>query len=152
MAIPIERMPPWDDLCSLLPWELRLIEDVSFGRKRYGYCGVYRLFGLTSEGDINAPAILNRVCGQDTTGTLNIGHAGNLNNRLNQLRRSLLGSEKPHGAYRLKDIPLLEKQFSSNKLAIALLFTGNSPSLVEGDLIKAYMNSFGGTPPLNYRT
>ena len=69
----------------------------------------YRLFGLTSEGDINAPAILNRVCGQDTTGTLNIGHAGNLNNRLNQLRRSLLGSEKPHGAYRLKDIPLLEK-------------------------------------------
>jgi hypothetical protein len=92
------------------------------------------------------------VCGQDTTGTLNIEHAGNLNNRLNQLRRSLLGSEKPHGAYRLKDIPLLEKQFSSNKLAIALLFTGNSPSLVEGDLIKAYMNSFGDTPPLNYRT
>ena len=61
MAIPIERMPPWDDLCSLPPWELRLIQSGCFGRKRYGYCGVYRLFGLTFEGDINAPAILNHL-------------------------------------------------------------------------------------------
>ena len=49
----------------------------------------------------------------------------------------------------LKRIPLL--QFPPNKLAVALLFTGLRTRSVESDLIEADMNSFGDTPPLNYK-
>jgi hypothetical protein len=89
-------------------------------------------------------ATLNRVYGQDISGTLYIGETGNLSSRLNQLRLST------HGAIRaLRRIPLLN--YPSNKLGVALLFTGRDTSGVERDLIHAYMNSFGDTPPLNYK-
>jgi hypothetical protein len=49
----------------------------------------------------------------------------------------------------LKQITLLD--YPVKKLGIALLFTGRFTRGVERDLIHAYMNSFGDTPPLNYR-
>ena len=143
--IPLFYMPPWNDLCSELDWKSCLLEDAYFSRKHHRYCGVYRLIGLASEGDLTRPATLSRLCGQDTTGTLYIGYASSLNKRLNQLRQ---GS---HNAVRmLRSVPLLK--FPSKSLAIAFLFTGLAARAVERDLIRAYMNSFGDTPPLNYST
>jgi len=151
-AVPLHYMPPWNDLCSELGWRVFRAAGGYFSRKHHGHCGVYRLIGLASEGDLKRPATLNRVCGQDTTGTLYIGQSSSLNTRLNQLRRTLRArGENSHNAISmLRSIPLLK--FPPNKLAIALLFTSRSPGHVEGDLIKAYMNSFGDTPPLNNRT
>jgi hypothetical protein len=37
------------------------------------------------------------------------------------------------------------------KHGIALLFTGRFTKSVERDLLWAYMDTFGDTPPLNYR-
>jgi hypothetical protein len=151
-VIPICQMPPWNNLCSELPWEIYSIEGGSFSAKDHGFWGVYRLIALESEGDLTMPAVLNRICGQDTTGTLYIGEAKNLSNRLNQLRRSARSHrpEHSHGAIgMLRQIPILN--FPVNKLGVAFLFTGSHTTGVERDLIHAYMNSFGDTPPLNYR-
>jgi hypothetical protein len=68
-----------------------------FDMKRYGYCGVYRLIGLASEGDLTQPAPPNRLCGQDTTGTLYIGSAKSLHGRLNQLSQWGLATQLPAG-------------------------------------------------------
>ncbi len=150
-AIPLNLMPPWDEICSELNWQSYLLEGGYFAQKHHGYCGVYRLVALASESELNPPATLNRVCGQDRSGTLYIGCTIRLSDRLNQLRRSLLSRyERSHSAITmLRSIPILD--FAPNKLAIALLYTGKRPSFVESYLIKAYMNTFGDTPPLNYR-
>jgi hypothetical protein len=151
-VIPICQMPPWSNLCSELPWEIYSIEGGSFSAKDHGFCGVYRLIALAVEGDPTNPAVLNRVCGQDATGTLYIGQAKSLSGRLNQLRRSARSHrpESSHGAISmLRQIPILN--FPLDNLAVALLFTGGATTCVESDLIHAYMNSFGDTPPLNYR-
>jgi hypothetical protein len=69
-----------------------------------------------------------------------------------QLRRSARSHrpERSHGAIEmLRQIPILD--FPLNKLGVALLFTGHDTTGVERDLIHAYMNSFGDTPPLNYK-
>jgi hypothetical protein len=151
-VIPLCYMPPWNNLCSELGWRLHRAAGGYFSKKHHGHCGVYRLIGLAAEGDLKRPATLNRVCGQDTTGTLYIGESGSLNTRLNQLRRTLKSREASHNAISmLRSIPLLKLKFSPNKLAIALLFTGRNTRFVESNLIEAYMNSFGDTPPLNYR-
>jgi hypothetical protein len=152
LGLSIRQMPPWNDLCSELSWEFHTIGDGYFSAKNHGFCGVYRLIALASEGDVTKPAALNRVCGQDITGTLYIGEAGSLSDRLNQLRRSARpGSlERSHGAIgMLRQIPILD--YPSNKLAVALLFTVPQTRMVERHLIEAYINSFGDAPPLNYR-
>lgn len=154
--IELWHMPPWDDLCANLQWELHLVGDGYFGKKEYGFRGVYRLIGLAAEGDLNKPITFNRVCGHDTTGTLYIGKTVSLSNRANQLQRSILdgGGLSPHNAaYNLATIPVLNAIVK--RFAIALLSTDVGPvdvdsRLVEKDLLKAYMNSFGDTPPLNY--
>jgi hypothetical protein len=138
------RMPPWNEICSELGWEKHLLTDGHFSNKSHGYCGAYRLVGLTSENDLKTPVTLNRVCGQDVTGTLYIGEAGSLHERLNQIRLSTHDGVKMLNSYSPLKIPL-------NRLAIALLFTGRSHRSVEGDLNHAYIKSFGELPPLNHR-
>jgi hypothetical protein len=150
--IPISQMPPWNDLCSELNWELHTLDNDYFTAKHHGFWGVYRLIALTSEGDLNKLVTLNRICGQDVTGTLYIGETTNLSVRLNQLSRSARSHrpERSHGAIsKLKQIPILN--FPLNKLGVALLFTGRDTTGVERDLIYAYINSFGEMPPLNYK-
>jgi hypothetical protein len=142
--ISISQMPPWNDLCSELDWELHTLDDDCFNAKHYGFCGVYRLIALASEGDLENFVTLNRVAGQDRTGTLYIGESGKLSSRLNRLR---LSTHEAMGM--LRQIPTLD--FPLNKLGVALLFTGRDTTCVERDLIHAYMNSFGDAPPLNYR-
>jgi hypothetical protein len=151
-SLSIFEMPPWNNLCSELSWEFHKIDSGYFSAKNHGFCGVYRLIALASEGDTTKPAVLNRVCGQDTTGTLYIGEAKSLSNRLNQLRRSARSwrPEGSHGAISmLGRISVLD--FPLNKLGVALLFTMPHTKMVERHLIHAYMNSFGDAPPLNYR-
>ena len=150
IAVPISCMPPWEVLCNELDWQSHHLESGYFGHKHFGYHGVYRLIALAEDGDTARPAKLNRVCGQDVTGTLYIGKAGALHARLNQFRRSMTTYEDSHGAAgMLKAIPRLK--LPPSRLAIALMFTGRFYGGVESDLIKAYMNTFGDTPPLNYR-
>jgi hypothetical protein len=150
-VISIREMPPWEEICQELSWHFHRVDGGYFSAKRHGFCGVYRLIALASEGDLTRPAILSRVCGQDKSGTLYIGEAGNLSQRLNQLRRSAgRRREGSHGAISmLRQITRLD--YPPAKLGIALLFTGKSTRSVERDLIHAYINSFGDTPPLNYR-
>jgi hypothetical protein len=149
--ISIYQMPPWDEICQELNWHFHRVDGGYFRTKTHGFCGVYRLIALASEGNSTRPVTLNRVCGQDTTGTLYIGEAGKLSQRLNQLRRSAgRRREGSHGAISmLRQIGRLD--YPPEKLGIALLFTGRAARGVERDLIRAYMNSFGDAPPLNYR-
>ena len=155
ISLSISEMPPWNDLCSELSWEFHSIDSRHFSAKHHGGCGVYRLIALASEDDLTKPATLNRVCGQDTTGTLYIGEAGDLSTRLNKLRRSALVRsfrfERSHGAINmLRKIPVLN--YPPNKLAVALCFTDPLTNLIEQHLIYAYINSFGEMPPLNYKS
>jgi hypothetical protein len=147
--IALSQMPPWSDICSELIWKFHRTDGGYFANKNHGRSGVYRIVALGSDGDLTKPVTFNRACGHDTTGTLYIGCAKNLSHRLNQLRRALRNKDS-HGAIdMLKTIPLLKRH--PKELAIALLFTGPAVRCVEGDLIKAYINSFGDTPPLNYQ-
>lgn len=152
-ALSIRQMPAWDEICTNLNWEFHLPDDRPFSAKHHGCFGVYRLIALASEGDLTKPATLNRVAGQDASGTLYIGETGNLARRLNQMQRSGWSHryEDSHGAIgMLKQIDCLD--FFPNKLGIAVLFTTLSDTRsVERDLIRAYMNSFGDTPPPNYK-
>ena len=144
------EMPPWQELCYELDWDLYWVEGSSFSKRYHGYCGVYRLVALANtEGDPK-PAQLDRVCGSDPTGTLYIGEAGGLSERLNQMRRSF-GREDSHGASSFwRQSSALRARFPLTKLGIALLYTGTKVrQMVERDLVRAYLNSFGDTPPLN---
>lgn len=152
-ALHLFEMPPWDEICSQLAWEFHLPNDGYFPRNEFGFHGVYRLVALATDRDLEHPVILNRAVGRDVSGTLYIGESGDLGRRLNEARRSGWGSrnERSHGAIEmLKDIRSLN--YLPHRIGIAVLFT-ESPDTrgIERDLIRSYMNTFGDTPPLNYR-
>jgi hypothetical protein len=142
------ELPPWEEICSELNWQHHGIGR--FRRSHFGFPGIYRLVGLSSDGRIWDPAPISRVCREDTSGTLYIGEAGRLNQRLNQLRRSLR-REDTHGASRMwQESEPLKNKFPLNKLGIGIFPTGFSMHpLIERDMNRAYLNSFGDTPPLN---
>jgi hypothetical protein len=143
------EMPAWHRICYDLNWRLFKADSGYFGKKHHGFCGVYRLIGLDSD-DVRDTATIDRLGDKDTTGTLYIGEAGWLNERLNQLRRSL-GREDTHGASRMwRHSQVLKSKFPTNRLSIALLGTSvRMHKKIESDMIQAYLNSFGDTPPLN---
>jgi hypothetical protein len=118
------EMPPWEDICLVMQWEPYLLDDGYFGKKHFGYQGVYRLIALEAKGEISKPAALNRVCGKDESGTLYIGESGDLGRRLNQMRRSAgHRRENSHGAISmLRQITGLD--YPAAKLGVAVLFTG----------------------------
>lgn len=145
------QMPHWDELCFFLQWEYYHLEGGYFSSKTHGSPGVYRLIGLDADGDLSKISTFNRLCGQDTSGTLYIGEAGGLATRLNQLRRTAaLRTERSHGVINsLRTIWRLNYPIA--RLGVALLLTGNNTRSIERDLILAYINTFGDTPPLNYK-
>jgi hypothetical protein len=147
----IYEMPPWDQICRVMSWQYYLVDGGSFGKRHFGFTGVYRLIALATEGDVSKPATLNRVCGQDESGTLYIGESMDMGRRLNEFRRSTEHRrERSHGtASMLRQITGLN--YPVAKLGVALLFTGARTKDIEHDLLWAYMNTFGDTPPLNYR-
>jgi hypothetical protein len=147
------EMPLWDEVCEALDWESHLPTDGHFGKKEYGYWGVYRLIALTEDRSETRPAALNRIAGTDTTGTLYIGESTELSARLNGIRRSGWGhrNEDSHDAIKmLSQLSCLN--YLPDKIGIVLHFTDvRDTELVERHLIWSYMNTFGDTPPLNYR-
>lgn len=138
------QMPPWTDICEQLDWDLHRVAGGYFSEKDYGYCGVYRIIALESDGGLMGPASLNRLCGRDSTGTLYIGCSRQLHRRLNEFRRGSHGA-----AAALRALPGMS--LPPTKLAIALLFTNTCIEFIERHLIQAYTNTYGDAPPLNYR-
>jgi hypothetical protein len=118
--------------------------------------GVYRLIGLDGAGK---PAILDRICGNDRTGTLYIGYEGKnfmIRSRLSKLVRSLREprsytyNEEHNAGYRLRRHPMLSQRFPKDRLAITWCYTDSEFCyLAEQSLLDAYFTSFGDTPPLN---
>jgi hypothetical protein len=126
--------------------------DKPFRKKNFGYSGVYRLYGVASEDGPGFkkgwPGVINRACGTDMTGTLYIGRARRLSDRLNGLRRALLTGHGSHDVpSMLRYLMRLHQAYPSNTLKVALLPFANYKR-VESDLIDAYVNSFGELPPL----
>jgi hypothetical protein len=120
------------------------------------YAGVYRLIGLDEDGK---PAVLDRICGRDRTGTLYIGCDQNLGvrSRLSQLVRSLEENSgwkslnREHNAgYRLRAHQTLSQRFSTSRLAITWCYIDQCRD-GEAALLRAYYWSFGEDPPLNRR-
>lgn len=151
-AVSIHEMPPWRDICEKLDWRTHRLSRGYFKASTHGKCGVYRLIALQENGDLSKPATIARICGEDRTGTLYIGEAGDLSLRLNQMRRSACEhrSEGSHSAITmLRRIRRLN--YPAQRLAVALMFTRRFTRAIERDLLHTYINSFGEMPPLNYR-
>jgi hypothetical protein len=142
--IEASRIPPWEDICAELHWERYTVGGAPFTERHHGYRGVYRIFGLTTENDPRTPAVINRAFGSDSNGTLYIGKAKFFDLRLNKFRLS-----RGHkAADLLRACSFLRTAFPHEKLGVAMFTTGAADT-VERDLISAYLNSFGDTPPLN---
>jgi hypothetical protein len=98
--------------------------------------------------------VLNRVAGQDTTGTLYIGCAISVRFRLQQLIRSLREHRQgrnlsEHGVGgRIRRNPLLRELFPRESLAVTWLYI-EYPELFEKNLLGHYERCFGELPPLN---
>lgn len=114
------QMPLWDEICYGLGWRVYKLDDGYFDRKRFGYCGVYRLIGLAINEAVS-PATIGRACGDDSTGTLYLGESGWLNERLNQMRRSLHG-EGTRGASRLWRHSEFSNQNSQHRSSASVCF------------------------------
>lgn len=122
-SLSLWEMPPWNDICAELNWEFHLPDNGHFRKTEYGYCGVYRLIALASEGDLNNPEILNRIAGQDRSGTLYIGETIDLSVRLNEILRSGWGHrhEDSHRAIRmLKKIRCLDFFSKKNRIGASI--------------------------------
>jgi len=140
-------------------WYLYRLDQVGSYVSRYleAKRGVYRLVGLAESGK-SKPAIIDRICGRDVTGTLYIGCEGKnfaVRSRLTKLVRSL--REPRHGSVYnaqhaaglfLRRNYLLSTRFPKSKLAIAWCYDPN-PYIAEGNLLVSYMDSLGESPPLN---
>lgn len=149
---PRECMPSWMALCDELPWETYTLDGGYFSAKHHGFQGVYRLFALENAGDLKSAPTFRRLGGDDPTGTLYIGEAGDLAKRLNQARRSARSyrREDSHGAISaMRQIPKLN--FPIEKIGVALMYTDRLTRMIERDLLYSYINTFGDSPPLNYK-
>jgi len=153
------RMPSWHSICFELDWHTSFGMEHSFTMKRHGAgYGVYRIIGLSNE-PFPRPATINRLGGEDTSGTLYIGE-GWLPGRINQFRYW----DKHGGAGRYRNCRILMERFPLSKLGVSILYNrkamagGDADSkltqkamaeMVEKDLLLTYLNTFGDTPPLN---
>jgi hypothetical protein len=147
-SVSTSEMPLWFDICKKLEW--RHFPLGRFRQKKHGFCGVYRLVALQSA-SVWVPARISRLGGEDRSGTLYIGEAGWLHERLGRLHRSCSKGEGSHGAGKIwRDCNLLRTRFPREKLGVAIVRTSaRMHEKIERDLIRAYLNSFGDTPPLN---
>jgi hypothetical protein len=150
--------PHWNDL-ALYRWStLCMPQDLDSHIRSFfkGRGCVYRLVGLTEDHVTAAPVTVDRVCGQDQTGTLYIGRAGKPS-RLRVLVNSLIERSRraPYRYYsiheagkRIRTNSLLSRKFMPNRLAVTWAFH-RDPLRAEAKLFLLYFNSFGEAPPLN---
>ena len=110
--------------------------------------GVYRLVALANESDLK-PRTLNRVCGQDTTGTIYLGAAANLLVRVGDLvatHHPKFRSQK-HRVLPAKLAEMLSPQLL--EVCFQHVDEGLSPFDREHELMTRYYEAFGERPPLN---
>lgn len=111
--------------------------------------GVYRLLALNNNSADTSRMQINRICDQDRTGTLYIGHATHLVRRIGQLEQALLNGQSGHGAgILLRQTTTLSDLLPIEKLAFTWR-CDDHPLEAEAELIRAYVNAFGEAPPLN---
>jgi hypothetical protein len=119
------------------------------GNEAYLGGGVYRLIGLENVVDWT-PAIIRRVCSDDTEGTLYIGASDTLFCRV----ASLIITHQPDYSS-APHKPLMDRmaaQFPANKLAVSWeLSSSVSPWERERELLDCYGAEFGELPPHNRR-
>jgi hypothetical protein len=143
-------LPHWNDEI-LGDWDrLRRIKNFGSYISRYvkTRSGVYRVVAVAE--DTIIPVHLDRICGQDRTGTLYIGRASRLRSRLQQLVRSVIERcrSSEHPACRRLKYPPLSKRFHPNSLALTWCYESECQT-AEYALLRAYRDSFGEKPPLN---
>jgi hypothetical protein len=152
----IETRPPWNEQVPGHWQSLRRIVDVGsyIGDFVEYRGGCYRLIALADIGTVT-PAIINRVCGSDETGTLYIGRGGwrsTVRFRLQQLVRSLTRwrvGDGEHGAGNLiRSNQHLKKMFPIECLAVTWTYEKH-PTIAESNLLWHYFESFGEIQPLN---
>jgi hypothetical protein len=107
--------------------------------------GVYRLIGLDESRPDIVPATINRICGIDPTGTLNIGATKSLPDRLGSLVRT--HDPKFRGGSHRKLPAKMAKRFPPKKLALAWQ-CADQPYEREGEMLDRYEAQFGEMPPL----
>ena len=144
------EIPAWDNLCSDLNWHTGDINSGYYSEASFGFVGVYRLIAYNN----GASAGISRFCGVDDTGTLYIGKAGRLHERLNQLRRSYKNGKRESTHAPTSILKHMHNYpFPGEPILIASLFTAsNMADIVERDLLGAYRHQFGELPPLNVNT
>jgi hypothetical protein len=111
-----------------------------------GTPGVYRLIALDGTG---TPVPINRACGVDRTGTLQIGASRDLKTRLGSLVRTHQsnprhGNGSSHRALSAR----LSAHFPPDRLALAWQLN-DAPGNRETELLREYEARFGDTPPHN---
>lgn len=125
-------------------WETTRLESGAWDQR----AGVYRLIGLEDTTGLS-PAVIQRVCGNDVTGTLYIGAAEVLRNRIGSLVQTLrpdIFRSAPHKSLTAK----LAARFPTDSLAISWEFS-DRPWDRENELLQAYVAEFGELPPHNRR-
>jgi hypothetical protein len=151
----LETSAHWNDGIPGSWSKLRRLDEV--GSYVATYCsggGVYRLVALAEPG-VSTPAILDRICGRDQTGTLYIGCADALGSRLSKLVRSLrrpkrewVTNREHNAGYLLRRNTSPSLRFPTTKLAVTWS-NHPRPLLAEGHLLLCYRAWFGEGPPLN---
>jgi hypothetical protein len=155
----MEERPHWNDEIPGSWSGVYRLDQVGSYVSRYleSKRGVYRLIGLAEAGN-SKPAVIDRICGRDETGTLYIGCEGKnfaVQSRPSKLVRSLRAprhgnvfNNEHHAGHFLRRNFLLTSRFPPSKLAVAWCYDPN-PYLAEGNLLVSYMESLGEAPPLN---
>lgn len=108
--------------------------------------GMYQIYWIKN----NQPQLIKRICGNDESGLLYIGHTkGTFINRLNQFRCSaFINSTNHSGGKKFRQNKALRKMINANELYAKLIPCSNSKKFEEEALIK-YKDKFGEVPPLN---
>lgn len=142
----------WARSLSTLSSNYRLLPAV--GRESE-WSGVYRIFALDTA--------INRLCGQDATGTLYLGMAGAGDRRWSILRTRIMSVAKQehHATKPWRYNKLLQQKFPWEALFIEWAYTRRRNNykgeaiamapLAESWLLSSYCDSFGELPPLNLR-
>jgi len=130
-------------------------DDLPSSRYSSQWSGVYRIYAQDKT--------INRLCGDDTTGTLYIGCAGTGRQNWSILRSRIkaIVDRDHHGLHNWNVIDKVQQQFPWNVLAVQWAYTGRSldhkgddvaeAEFAEAFLLGSYNEAFGELPPWNQR-
>jgi hypothetical protein len=143
----------WTELSPGYWTKVERLESV--GRFAIRSPGVYKVVGLLRDTENIMPVPVERALGPDITGTLYIGEAKWLHDRLGNLltdmRATRRGRVEKHQAARLLKSLAYSKRFPLSCIGVSWRFDPDH-HFVEGNLIESYQLEFGELPPLNKQT